>query len=154
MTSIGKATLSGIERASANPTIDTLAAIADALRVPVTELLAAPQVGEVRIVRAESLSLAPGAGTDSLSLETLDLDGRLELLKLSLGAGQVHELAALAPGSRKLLLVLEGTLIAGPIERVSELASGDYCSFPADVAHAFETTRRAAQALVLSYTPG
>lgn len=154
MTAISKATLSGIERASANPTIDTLAAVADALRVPMSELLASPQSGEVRIVRAQSLAPAPGSGIRSLALETLELDGELEFLRLSLEAGHVHELAALAPGSRKHLLLLAGTLIAGPVERISELASGDYCSFPADVAHVFETTRLPAHALVLSYTPG
>jgi transcriptional regulator with XRE-family HTH domain len=154
MTAVSKATLSGIEHASANPTIDTLAAIGDALRVSVTELLAAPQAGEVRIVRDAPLLRAPGADVQSRSLETLELDGELELLKLSLAAGQMHQLAALASGSRKHLLVLAGTLIAGPVERISELASGDYCSFPADVEHVFETTRRAAHALILSYTPG
>jgi hypothetical protein len=47
--------------------------------------------------------------------------------------------------------VLEGRLIAGPVERVTELTSGDYASFPVDVPHVYETGRTPARALVLTY---
>ena len=47
--------------------------------------------------------------------------------------------------------MLEGKLIAGPVERVTELAAGDYASFPIDVPHVYETERTGARALVLSY---
>jgi hypothetical protein len=47
--------------------------------------------------------------------------------------------------------VLEGKLIAGPVERVTELTAGDYASFPVDVAHVFETERAGARALVLTH---
>jgi quercetin dioxygenase-like cupin family protein len=49
--------------------------------------------------------------------------------------------------------VLKGTLIAGPLERVSELGCGDYISFPADVPHLYEAVRGAASALLLAQTP-
>src|SRR3954465_382942 len=51
-TQIGKATLSSIENGRANPTIGTLRAVAEALRVPVAELLEQPELGEIRVVRA------------------------------------------------------------------------------------------------------
>src|SRR3954452_4268606 len=51
-TAMSKATLSGIENGRANPTVETLAALAGALRVPVGELLAEPPLGEVRVVRS------------------------------------------------------------------------------------------------------
>ena len=51
-TGTSKATLSIIESGGANPTIDTLAALADALRVPLAELLEPLPVPELRVVRA------------------------------------------------------------------------------------------------------
>src|SRR3954451_21862539 len=53
-TQIGKATLSSIENGRANPTVGTLSAVASALQVPVAELLDAPALGEIRIVRAQA----------------------------------------------------------------------------------------------------
>jgi len=47
--------------------------------------------------------------------------------------------------------VLEGKLIAGPVERMTELAPGDYASFPVDGPHMYETERTGARALVLTY---
>src|ERR1700759_4422891 len=51
-TTMGKATLSGIENGRANPTVETLAALAAALRVPIGELLEELPLGELRVVRA------------------------------------------------------------------------------------------------------
>jgi uncharacterized cupin superfamily protein len=56
-------------------------------------------------------------------------------------------------GARAGVYVLDGTLIAGPVERSTELGKGDYLAFPADVAHVMETGRRAARALVLLRLP-
>ena len=42
------------------------------------------------------------------------------------------------------MLVLHGKMIAGPLERISELTAGDYASFPADVPHIYESARGAA----------
>ena len=54
-------------------------------------------------------------------------------------------------GSRAGVYVLEGKLIAGPVERLTELTAGDYASFPTDVPHVYETERSGARALILTY---
>src|ERR687886_1714377 len=51
-TQISKATLSGVESGRSNPTVETLAALAAALRVTLGELLEEPPAGEVRVTRA------------------------------------------------------------------------------------------------------
>src|SRR6516164_5925426 len=51
-TSMSKATLSSIENGRANPTVDALASLAAALRVPLGELLEELPPGEVKVVRA------------------------------------------------------------------------------------------------------
>jgi transcriptional regulator with XRE-family HTH domain len=151
-TAISKATLSGIERGSANPTVETLAALAAALRVSIGDLLETAPAGEVRIVRASARPRAPG-GVGRSVLESAMFTGEVELSELSLPARSLREEAPRPSGSSVQLVVLQGRLIAGPAERISELATGDYASFPASVPHLYETPRSAARALVLAYTP-
>jgi len=136
-TGMSKATLSSVESGRSNPTVETLAALAAALRVSLGELLEEPPLGEIRVVRAGRL-------------ERLDEAG----VALAVRAWEPHELEEPEPaatGTRAGVYVLEGRVIAGPVERVTELAPGDYASFPVDVPHLFETGRGAARALVLTY---
>src|SRR3954451_15184112 len=51
-TGVGKATLSAIENGRGNPTVETLAALAGALAVPLVDLLAVAPRGPVPAVRA------------------------------------------------------------------------------------------------------
>jgi transcriptional regulator with XRE-family HTH domain len=153
-TSMSKATLSGIESGRGNPTVDTLTALAGALGASIADLLESPSIGEVRIVRAAEAGARPQDVPGRRPLESLrELDGGLEILELALAPNDLLNRDARASGSREGLLVMEGKLIAGPNERISELGRGDYASFPADVPHLYETTGAPARALVLRYTP-
>jgi transcriptional regulator with XRE-family HTH domain len=152
VTATSKATLSGIERGRANPTVETLGLLAGALRVSIAELLEEPPAGEVRIVRVAQADAWPPEGLGRRSLETAELTGTLELAELALPARGILEVEPRSGGSREAVLVLQGKLIAGPIERISELATGDYASFPADVPVVYEAGRSPARALVLAYT--
>jgi transcriptional regulator with XRE-family HTH domain len=152
LTGMSKATLSGIEAGRANPTAETLASLAHALRVRIAELLEATPGVEMRIVRAGREHRVPDR-VRARMLEAMALEGDTEVFELGLPAGKVHEAPARAKGARTLLLVLQGKLIAGPVERISELTSGDYASFPADVPHIYEAVRAPARALVVAYTP-
>jgi transcriptional regulator with XRE-family HTH domain len=149
---MSKATLSGIERGSANPTIDTLTTLATTLRVSIGELLEPAAASEMRVVRAIDGPQAvdrPGLRV----LEATTPNGHAELSELSLPAGYAHEGDPRNAGSRSQVLVLQGKMILGPVERISELNAGDYASFPADVPHVYETVQRAAKALVVAYSP-
>jgi transcriptional regulator with XRE-family HTH domain len=136
-TGMSKATLSSIERGRSNPTVETLAALAAALRVSLSELLEEPPLGEIRVVRAGGLDRVEQAGV-ALSERVWE-------------PHQVEEAEPASAGSRAGVYVLEGKLIAGPAERVTELGTGDYASFPIDVPYLYETERRRARALVLTY---
>ncbi len=146
-TGISKATLSGIERGAGNPTVETLAALAGVLRVMVGELLEQPELAPIRIVRSER-------GADGGEVRRM-LDGPAlgggahEVLELNLPAGHVEPLTPRPPGSRVQLYVLRGKVIAGPVERVSELVAGDYASFPADVPQQVEAGPRPASVLLI-----
>jgi transcriptional regulator with XRE-family HTH domain len=151
-TSMSKATLSGIERGSANPTIDTLTSLAVALRVSIGELLEPAAASEMRVVRA----IDDPQDNDRAGLRVLEataVDGHVEPLELSLPAGYTQKGDPRTAGSRSQVLVLHGRMILGPVERISELSTGDYASFPADVPHVYETVQGTAKALVLAHTP-
>ncbi len=136
-TGMSKATLSSVESGRSNPTVETLAALASALRVSLGELLEEPPLGEVRVVRAGRL-------------EQLEEPG-VALAERAWEPHQVEEPEPAVAGTRVGVYVLEGKLIAGPVERVTELAKGDYASFQVDAPHMFETERARARALVLTY---
>jgi len=152
-TGISKATLSSIENGRANPTVDTLAGLAGALRVSIGELLEQLPLGEVRIVRGAQARVGQVDGIPQRALDELVVNGELRLAEISLSARQARELDPKPVGSRAHLFVLEGKLIAGPVERITELAGGDYASFPTDVPHVYEAGRQPARALLLSQSP-
>jgi len=137
---MSKATLSSVESGRSNPTIETLAALAAALRVSLGELLEEPPLDEVRIVRRGH----PGV------LDRSDEDD-IELVERAWDPRDVDEPETGPTGARAGVYVLEGKLIAGPVERVTELSAGDYASFPIDVPHVYETRRAGARALILTY---
>jgi transcriptional regulator with XRE-family HTH domain len=153
-TGMSKATLSGIENGRANPTLETLAGLAGALRISVGELLEEAPLGEVRIVRAAHGSSDQGDGVPRRLLDAIAPGGTVEVVEIALRAREMRESEARADGSRAHVYVLQGKLIAGPVERITELGPGDYASFPADVAHVYEAGRNAARALLLAYAPG
>ena len=139
-TSMSKATLSSVESGRSNPTIETLAALAGALRVTLGELLEEPPLGEVRIVRRGRPGVLDQTGEDGIALSERAWEPRL-----------IDEPQPGPAGRRAGVYVLEGKLIVGPVERVTELSAGDYASFPVDVPHVYETRRAAARALILTY---
>ncbi len=149
-TGMSKATLSGVEAGRSNPTVDTLASLAGALRVTLQELLEELPLGEVRVVRAGRSQ--PERAADGVSRRALDTiaAGELALAELEWEPRRMHEPEPRSPGSRAHVYVVAGKLIAGPVERVTELAAGDYAAFPIDVPHLYETRRSPARALVLS----
>jgi transcriptional regulator with XRE-family HTH domain len=151
-TSMSKATLSGIENSKANPTVETLAALAAALRVSVVELLQDLPLGEVVTVRAAHTVFEAHDGVSRRLLASFSLQGTAEIAEISLDPGERHEFTPKSSGTRIDLYVLQGTLIAGPVERITELGVGDFMSFPGDEPYAYETGRRGARALLVTQT--
>ena len=152
-TGVSKATLSGIERGGANPTVETLAALASELGVTIGELLEQPELAPVYIIRREQGSAGRRQERSLRALGDLGLGGDYQVAELSLPSHHVEQLAPRAAGSRTLIYVIQGNPIAGPAERTSELAAGDYASLPADAPHQVETGVRPAKVLLLTRTP-
>lgn len=152
-TRISKATLSSIENGRANPTVDTLASLAAVLRVSIAELLEELPLGEVRVVRRARTRVSQLEGIPQRGIDELVVDGALRLAEIAIPAREARELDAKPVGSRAHVFMLEGKLIAGPVERITELAGGDYASFPTDVPHLYEAGATPTRALLLSQSP-
>jgi transcriptional regulator with XRE-family HTH domain len=152
-TTMSKATLSSIENGRANPTVDTLASLAGALRVSIAELLEDLPIPEVRVVRSAQGRLERRDGLPQRLLDSVTAGGPLEVAELALPARAAHEAEPRPPRTRAHVFVLQGKLITGPVELPTELDAGDYASFPADIPHLYEAGRSATRALVISQGP-
>lgn len=152
-TGMSKATLSGIENARSNPTVETLVTLAAALRIPLLDLLDEPPLAEIRIARAQEDGFEASEGLPRRLVDALVEAGTVEVSEVALAPLQVVEGEPKREGARAGIYVIEGTLIAGPVERSTELDPGDYMTFPVDVPHIYAAGRRRVRALLLTQLP-
>ena len=124
--SLGKATLSGLEAGTRNPTLDTLHAVAAALGVPLTTILT-PDPGPVR-----------GAAVDMTLLRVFD-DGpaTYELYRMRIPAGAAQVSPPHHTGVTEHATVFAGVLEAGPVDRMRCAGAGEYLEWTADVPHGY-----------------
>ncbi|GAA4249893.1 helix-turn-helix domain-containing protein [Dactylosporangium darangshiense] len=131
---IGKATLSGLEHGTRNPTLETLYAVAGALGVPLTALVLAPgdPPGSAADVR--------GAAVTATLLEVFsEPQATFELFWMRVQPGVVQHSPAHAPGVTEHITVHRGVLRTGPGEAPLVARAGEHVSFRADVPHEYAT---------------
>ncbi|MGI5242557.1 helix-turn-helix domain-containing protein [Dactylosporangium sp. CA-139066] len=129
---IGKATLSGLEHGTRNPTLETLYAVAGALGVPLTALVLAPgdPPGAAADVR--------GAAVTATLLEVLTEPGAtFELFWMRVRPGVVQHSPPHAPGVTEHITVHQGVLRAGPSEAPLVARAGEHVTFRADGPHLY-----------------
>jgi transcriptional regulator with XRE-family HTH domain len=131
----GKATLSRIEQAEANPTVETLYALADALGVPFGSLTvtAGPHVEHIR-----AQDIATVTGSVHAKVLTQAAGARLvEALEIFFPAGQIRHSNPHPKGVVEHILLTEGRLRAGPDAALTDIDAGDVLRFPGDVPHSY-----------------
>lgn len=122
---IGKATLSGLEAGTRNPTLETLYAVTTALGLPLTALVAAP--GPVR-----------GAAAEMDLLRVFDEPGAtFELYRMHLPAGAVQRSPAHHAGVTEHVTVFAGELESGPEDAPRRTGPGEYAEWAADTPHRY-----------------
>lgn len=121
---VGKATLSGLEAGTRNPTLETLQAVTSALGLPLTALVTP---GPVR-----------GAAVEVTLLRVFD-DGPVtyELYRMYLPAGTAQTSPAHHAGVTEHVTVFAGTLLAGPVSAPRRAGPGQHLEWPADTPHAY-----------------
>jgi transcriptional regulator with XRE-family HTH domain len=152
---IGKSTLHAIEAGDANPSIETIWALARALGVPFGELLdpPAPAVRVVREGEGPRIEAAEGAGMVAHLVATTARGARTEWYVLDLTAGPSRIAEAHGGGTVEHVYVVRGRLRVGPEPDGVELGAGDLATFPGDVAHRYDALEDGTRALLLLEYP-
>ncbi|MET9893358.1 XRE family transcriptional regulator [Streptomyces sp. NPDC006465] len=136
---IAKSTLSQLEGASGNPSMETLWALGVALGVPFSALVE-PPTPAVQVIRAgEGPTVHSEQAEYAATLLSASPPGaRRDIYHLRVEPGAARESEAHIPGSVEHLIVGAGRLKAGPRGEEVELGPGDYMAYRGDVPHAYE----------------
>lgn len=122
---VGKATLSGLEAGTRNPTLETLQSVAAALDLPLTHLLSAHTSLRGAAVRIEVLRVFD--------------DGPVtyELCHMRIPAGLSQRSPAHHAGVTEHATVFAGVLQAGPVDAPLRAGPGEHVVWAADVPHTY-----------------
>jgi transcriptional regulator with XRE-family HTH domain len=136
---IAKSTLSQLEGASGNPSVETLWALAVALGVPFSALVE-PPVPAVRVIRSGEGPAVRSEQADYVGtlLSAGPPNVRRDIYDIRLEPGSVRHSEPHIPGSVEHIVVSAGKVKAGPDGESVELGPGDYMSYRGDVPHAYE----------------
>lgn len=141
---VGKATLSGLENGTRNPTLETLYAITAQLGVPLTAVLSGPACGPT--VR--------GAAVSAILLEVFeDTDATYELYRMLVAPGPEQLSPAHQRGVTEHITVFAGVLRAGPVDAPLTAAAGGHLRWTSDVPHVYAAVgdEEVAASLLLRY---
>jgi XRE family transcriptional regulator, regulator of sulfur utilization len=129
---IGKATLSGLEHGTRNPTLETMYAIAAALSVPMSALT---------LDRGAPASMATpirGAAVVSTLLEVFhEPAATYEYFRIRVLPGAEQTSPAHPPGVTEHITVYKGHLVAGPVGAPLTGGPGAYLTWTADQPHTY-----------------
>ncbi|MEU6440580.1 XRE family transcriptional regulator [Streptomyces sp. NPDC047046] len=149
-TGVSKALLSQIERAEANPTVEVLVRIAEALDTSSAELLRRP-LPRPEIVRAAELAVPD----DEISVHLLFSShehGRTELYRTTLPPRSRSQASTHGTGSVEYVMVVSGHVTLVADETPYPLAPGDAARFSGAVEHYYTTgAERAVTHSMLGY---
>jgi XRE family transcriptional regulator, regulator of sulfur utilization len=121
---VGKATLSGLESGTRNPTLDTLHSVAAALGVALTALVEGPRI-QGAAVRIDLLRVFE------------DEPAVYELYRMRIPAGAAQTSPPHHPGVTEHATVFAGELRAGPLDAPAEAGPGGYLEWAADAPHGY-----------------
>jgi transcriptional regulator with XRE-family HTH domain len=143
---IGKATLSGVEAGTRNPTLETLYAITGQLGLPLAAVLAEPAARRPAPGFADVHGEAVTAHLNAVFDEPT---ATFEFYRLRIRPGRRQTSPAHAAGVTEHLSVFSGRGLAGPAHAPIPLAPGVYATWQADRPHVFEAAEEVVAALVI-----
>jgi transcriptional regulator with XRE-family HTH domain len=143
---VSKSMLSQIERAQANPTVAVVWRLANALGVPIGELLG----GTPAAPTAPAITLVPTQATPSLRspdglcelriLGPVDMAGQFEWYELKLLPGGALDSQAHEPGTREHLTVATGSMEVQVADAKQKLKVSETARYSADSPHHIRNT--------------
>jgi quercetin dioxygenase-like cupin family protein len=133
--------ISDVERVAKSPTISTLAALSEALEMPLSTLVESRAPARMRVVKAAERQwlVEPGTGAKRDRFVPTVAGSEVEFLRYVVPP---HTLAgpfpAHAPGTIEHVYLAAGTVRVTLGNDVADLEAGDSCSCYADMPHGFD----------------
>ena len=136
---VAKSTLSQLESATGNPSVETLWALGVALDVPFAQLVE-PTRPRVQVIRAGEGPAVHSEHADYVAtlLASCPPTARRDLYLVTAQPGTPRESEPHMPGVVEHVVLASGRAAVGMVENPVELAPGDYIAYPGDAAHVFQ----------------
>jgi len=136
---VSRAALSQIETQKSNPSLGVLWKIAVGLGIPFAELLGGNSNGVAVLRRDDAQVLRSSDGRmKSRPLTPAGATPSVEAYELTLAARASHSSEPHAPGTREVVIALNGQLRLRVGPEIYDLAAGDSVAFLADQPHGYE----------------
>ncbi len=150
---VAKATLSKVEKERTNATLDTVAAIADALGVSSTSLLVRADEDALNVLRlGEGVDVSDSVSTGQVLCDSWTGPVQTQIHRVSFHAGISLISPSNGPHSRLHVLARKGPIEVGPVGNTGVLRTGDYAAFPGDRPHLWRPTGKHAAEVWIVHT--
>jgi transcriptional regulator with XRE-family HTH domain len=148
---IAKSTLSQLESASGNPSVETLWALSVALDVPFARLIE-PGRPKVQIIRKGEgpAVFSERANYVATVLSACPPNARRDLYLLAAEPGSIRESEPHMPGVVEHMVLCSGRARVGLTDDPMEISPGDYIAYPGDLPHIFEALEPGTTAVLVS----
>jgi transcriptional regulator with XRE-family HTH domain len=148
---IAKSTLSQLESANGNPSVETLWALSVALDIPFASLVE-PARPKVQLIRAGEGPAVFSERADYIAtvLSASPPKARRDLYLISAEPGSVRASEPHMPGVVEHVVLCAGKARLGLTDEPVEIGPGDYIAYPGDLPHVFEALEPGTFAVMVS----
>ncbi len=136
---VAKSTLSQLESATGNPSVETLWALAVALDTPFAALLDPPRP-KIQVIRAGEGPVLYSENTEysATLVASSPPYARRDIYRLEVAPGPGRRSDPHMPGVVEHVILGSGRALVGPADEPVELHPGDYIAYPGDLPHVFQ----------------
>nr|WP_179389169.1 XRE family transcriptional regulator [Psychromicrobium silvestre] len=151
---ISKSTLSQLESAQGNPSVETLWALCVALGITFADLVDTPRP-QVRLIRADEGAVVASEKANYLAtvLSSSPPNTRRDIYQLLAQPGKDRRSEPHSTGVVEHVILGTGRALVGLAEDPVELLPGDYLCYPGDVPHLFSALEANTRAVLISEQP-
>lgn len=137
---VAKSTLSQLESASGNPSVETLWALAVALDTPFAALLDPPRP-KVQVIRAGEgpVIYSENVEYSATLVASSPPYARRDIYRIEVTPGPGRRSEPHMPGVVEHVILGSGRALVGPADEPIELHPGDYVAYPGDLPHIFKS---------------
>lgn len=148
---IAKSTLSQLEAATGNPSVETLWALSVALDVPFAQLVEPPRP-KVQIIRAGEGPAVASERADYVAtvLSASPPAARRDIYRVAAQPGEPRVSEPHMPGVVEHVVLATGRALVGLTDDPVELSPGDYVAYPGDLPHVFRALEPDTSAVLVS----